>query len=386
MHTETEIKDELYVDYPLEKIAPLDKILFLDIETTGFSAQSSYLYLIGCVYWENKKWHLIQWLASAYAEEKEILNAFFQFAAGFTHLIHFNGNNFDLPYMTQKCRQYGFSYRFDTFEGIDIYRRVAPFRELLGLANCKQKTVEKFLGLTRLDIYNGEDLISVYHDYVSSPSTEERYLLLLHNADDLKGMMQILPILAYYDLFNGKLKAQKVQANYYRSSTGKGQNMLYMKLLLPSALPTSLFFHQNHCYFKGEKEEGYLAVPLYEEEMKFFYANYKDYYYLPAEDCALHKSIAAYVDKEYRQQATAATCYSRKAGIYLPQWDVIAEPFFKREYDSKEMFFEVTDKLKKNRPFFGEYASHVLDNLRRQKALKQQPAHGIIKKEETNQI
>lgn len=370
MHTETEIKDDLYVDYPLEKIAPLDKILFLDIETTGFSAQSSYLYLIGCVYWEKGEWHTVQWLAGTYSEEREILNAFFQFAAGFTHLIHFNGNNFDLPYMTQKCSQYGFSYSFAAFEGIDIYRRVTPYRGLLGLANCKQKTVEKYLGIPRLDIYNGEDLISVYHDYVASPSTEGRYLLLLHNADDLKGMLQILPILAYYDMFNGKLKARKVQANYYNSVTGEGKNMLYMKLLLPSTLPVPLSVHHNHCYFRGEKQEGYLAIPLYEEEMKFFYANYKDYYYLPAEDCALHKSIATYVDKDYRQQATAATCYSRKTSFYLPQWGVIAEPFFKREYDSKEIFFEVTDEVKKDREFFGEYAIHVLEHLRRQKGIK----------------
>ena len=33
--------------YPLEKIAPIDKILFLDIETTGFTAKSSSLYMIG---------------------------------------------------------------------------------------------------------------------------------------------------------------------------------------------------------------------------------------------------------------------------------------------------------------------------------------------------
>lgn len=366
MHTETKVINDLTVDYPLEKIAPLEKILFIDIETTGFSAQSSYLYLIGCVYFENGGWYVIQWLAGTYAEEKEVLHAFFQFAAGYTHLIHFNGNNFDLPYMMQKCAQYGFSYSFDAFEGIDIYRRITPYRELLGLANCKQKTVEKFLGITRLDMYSGEDLISVYHDYASSPSAESRYLMLLHNTDDLKGMLKILPALSYYDLFNEKPKAQKVQANYYSNITGEGQNMLYMKLLLPSSLPASLSIHKNNCFFKGEKLEGYLAVPLYEEEMKFFYANYKDYYYLPAEDCALHKSIAAYVDKEYRQQASAATCYSRKTGVYLPQWEIMVEPFFKREFNSREYFFEVTDEIKKNRQFFTEYASHVLTAIRTQ--------------------
>ena len=38
------------IGYPLEQIAPLDKFLFLDIETTGFTAKSSSLYLIGTAF------------------------------------------------------------------------------------------------------------------------------------------------------------------------------------------------------------------------------------------------------------------------------------------------------------------------------------------------
>jgi len=360
MRTETEILHNFTIKYPLEKIAPLEKILFLDIETTGFQAASSYLYLIGLAYYENKEWHLIQWLADNYEEEKVIINAFFQFSAGFTHLFHYNGNNFDLPFIMQKCAKYGFSYNFDKFIGIDIYRRVTPYRERLGLPNCKQKTVENFLKVKRLDLYDGGDLISVYHDYVSAPSNEGRYLMLLHNSSDLKGMLEIIPILAYHDMLNGKIKARKVQANYFTDIRGKSKNMLYMKLHLPSELPVPISFNNNRCYFKYENNEGYLAVPIYEEEMKYFYANYKEYYYLPAEDTALHKTIAAYVDKEFRTQATAATCYVRKAATFLPQWDVLAEPFFKRSYESKELFFEVTEELKRDREFFGRYAAHVL--------------------------
>ena len=38
------------ITYPLERIAPLRDLLFFDIETTGFSGDTSQLYLIGCVY------------------------------------------------------------------------------------------------------------------------------------------------------------------------------------------------------------------------------------------------------------------------------------------------------------------------------------------------
>ena len=363
MRTETETLQNFKIKYPLEKIAPLEKILFLDIETTGFQAISSHLYMIGLAYYEENEWHLIQWLADTYEEEKTIINAFFQFSEGFTHLFHYNGNNFDLPFILNKCTKYGFSYNFEKFVGIDLYRRIAPYRAKLGLPNCKQKTVEKFLNVKRLDVYDGGDLISVYHDYVKSPSSEACYMMLLHNSSDIKGMLEIIPVLAYHDIFNGKIKARKVQANYFTDIRGKSKNMLYMKLQLPNELPIPVSFNSNRCYFRYDNGEGFLAVPIYDEEMKYFYANYKEYYYLPAEDLALHKTIASYVDKEFREQATAATCYTKKKATFLPQWDVFKEPFFKRDYESKDLFFEVTEELKRDREFFGLYASHVLQAM-----------------------
>ena len=129
------------------------------------------------------------------------------------------------------------------------------------------------------------------------------------------------------------------------------------------SLPVSVSFMGKGCYFKGQDHEGTLIVPIYEEELKYFYANYKDYYYLPTEDVALHKSIASFVDKDYRIQACASNCYTRKISRFLPQWKILMEPFFKREYKSKDLFFELTDDIKKNRELFSIYASHILNEM-----------------------
>lgn len=351
------------LQYPLECIAPLDKCLFLDIETTGFTARSSSLYLIGCAYCNEEGWFVRQWFADTPEEEKEILEAFFEFAKPFSHLLHFNGNNFDLPYLLQKNEQHHLPYNFDKFTGIDIYRRTAPYKYFLKLPNCKQKTVELFLGINRLDTFHGGELISVYHDYVKKPTESDLKALLQHNFDDMQGMLSILPILSYYDLFNGTVRAKKVQANYYRDLKGDKHQEILIKLKFSSPLPVAVSFATSGCYFSGEGMEGSLKVPMYEEEMKYFYTNYKDYYYLPGEDLAMHKSVATFVDKEHRTQASASTCYTRKFSAYLPQWDTIFEPFFKREYKSKELFFELTDELKTDRGAFSVYAKHVLNML-----------------------
>lgn len=363
MYTETTRLDTFTTTYPIEKLAPLEDLLFLDIETTGFTAKSSCLYMIGCAYYEDGCFRIRQWMAESYEQEKDVLIEFFTFAASRKCLIHFNGNNFDLPYLAQKASEYSLPYTFDGFDGVDLYKRIAPYKFFLRLPNCKQKTIEQYLGIGREDPFTGGELIGIYHDYVKSPTALAKNALLTHNREDIAGMLNILPILSYYDIFNGDTKAKKVQANYYTDYAGKRRQELIMTLSLPSPLPVPLSSSVGGCYFKGEDSQASLKVPIYEEELKYFYANYKDYYYLPTEDVALHKSVAGFVDKEHRIQATAATCYTRKFSLYLPQWDLLFTPFFKRDYKSKELFFELTDELKKDRQAFTTYARHVLDMM-----------------------
>lgn len=361
MKMEEIILNNFTLDYPLDRLAPLDQILFLDIETTGLSAANAQLYLIGCAFFKEGNWQIRQWFAQSSEEEPELLKSFFSFAEPYSYLIHYNGNSFDLPFLRKKLLQYDLPYNFNAFEGIDIYKRIQPYRSFLRLPNCKQKTIETFLGIKREDTYSGGELISVYNDYLTSHDYNLYHILLLHNADDMKGMLEILPILSYYDLFNNSIKARRVQANYYKDVHGIDRKELVMTLIFASPLPVAISAMARGCHFKGEGHEGTLIVPIYEEELKYFYANYKDYYYLPTEDAAMHKSIASFVDKEYREQASASNCYTRKYSNYLPQWEILATPFFKREYKSRDLFFELTDDIKKDRELFSAYASHILN-------------------------
>ena len=106
------IKNNLGVlvpNYPIENFCIPDQTLFIDIETTGLYAQSSNLYMIGCIYYETTApsgWHSIQWLATNYDDELNLLKEFAEFAKKYRYLIHFNGNTFDIPYLSKKMEQY----------------------------------------------------------------------------------------------------------------------------------------------------------------------------------------------------------------------------------------------------------------------------------------
>lgn len=354
--------------YPIENICVPAQTLFIDIETTGLYAKSSNLYMIGCAYLNNDdgsaNWCSIQWLATNYDDELNVLEAFVKFAQDYRFLIHFNGNSFDIPYLKHKLEHYQLELDLSRFEGIDIYRRILPYKNFLKLPDCRQKTIEEFLNTAkRDDKYTGGELIEIYHDYVLTRGAESEELLFLHNEEDIKGMLEIVAALAIPDLFHLPVKVTKVQANYYKDISQKQRSEVIMDIKFPSPIPTDISYNANECYFTAQGGDGKLRVPLYEEEMKYFYSNYKDYYYLPEEDTAIHKSVASFVDKNYREQAKASNCYTRKEASYLPQWDAIFTPFFKRSYEDKNLFFELTDEIKTNRETFNLYARHVLENM-----------------------
>ncbi len=362
--------------------------LFLDIETTGLSPKNSDIYLIGCAYYDAGNWHICQFFAESPDQEKEILSAFSEFSKEYKILVHFNGDRFDIPFLQNKFEKHGIDDPFGNMSSLDIYKEIKPYKKQLGLLDCKQKTIELYLGIQREDKYDGGKLIPVYKDYVVSKDAEKLKLLMLHNFEDVKGMFDVLQMLRYREFFSSfenmpkvslrtdaeinasedlmdalPLRAKKVQANYYNDIDGKQKKEVYMKLAVTHTLPSSLSGNLDGCYFKIDGTEAILRVPLYETELKYFYSNYKDYYYLPKEDTAMHKSIASFVDKDYRVKASPENCYTKKEGQYLQEWDLCFSPFFKTDYNDKRYFFDLNENMKKSRIAMSLYACHVISHV-----------------------
>lgn len=346
-------------DY-LKEHFQLSELLFFDIETTGFSAKSTQLYLIGCLYFENDKPVIKQWFAQQKSDESMILCSFFEFMENFKYVINYNGNGFDIPYLLTKCKSYQLPFTFDSIESLDLYRILSPFKQMLKLESLKQKQVESYLEIQREDLYHGGELISVYLDYLKSPSEESKKLLLLHNHDDLEGLLQLCPMLAFWDFKLENSTFQGCEINDYVSLHGTEGKEAIFYFELSSPLPKRISFLKQDFYFSVHGKNCKLKVKAYTGELKYFYPDYKNYYYLPKEDTAIHKSVAFYVDKDFRTKAKAANCYSKKTGVFLPQFQEIVSPYFKIDYFDKILYFEACDTAIENPTLMLAYIYHIL--------------------------
>jgi uncharacterized protein len=308
--------------------------------------------------------------------------------------------------------------------------------------------MESFLGFHRSDPYSGEELIQIYANYLGRKQYEKLHKktnsynntqtkdevpnytkrnntivdtnesqlnivsaaeleksLLLHNLEDIKGLLTIADVLYYTDLFTKDLddlicKSTEFSLEYIIPNEENithslpaickiQLNLCYTypkQLVFSTPLPISYYLKKsnnaepsedntkedtdnNNLKLVVNKDQLTLFIPVYKGELKFFYDNYRDYYYLPKEDTAIHKSVGEYVDKEFKVKAKPATCYIKKSGEFLPQTDFIYTPFFKHNYADKLSFFEIKKELVSD-ACFNTYVQYLLHYMFQNKETK----------------
>ena len=356
---------------------PLRQIAFFDIETTGLSPKASSLYLIGAMFYDpgTEQWMLTQWFADDYRSESLILEAFLTFLQDYRVLYHFNGATFDIPYLTVKCKKHHITpdahcqalfenivhhntTSADTCLSIDLLKEIRPLKKRLSLPKANQTALEQWLGIHREDPFNGGELIEVYAEYMQKKLLQPQHAdalektLLLHNHDDISGMLDVCSILAYDDLFS--------QPDAFRIDTSlfdKEESCIIVRGTLLHPVPVALtlthlwdtisFWSDNvSATLCLEQDQFRLTIPCFCGTLKYFLADYKNYYYLPQEDTAIHKSVAQFVDAAYRKKATAATCYIKKDGFFLPAFHPKDQPddmkHFLFDHKQKPYFIEIT--------------------------------------------
>lgn len=334
--------------------ASTDDFIFFDIETTGLSSKNSICFLIGCLFVEDSKFILRQFFAKTPEDEKDLIIEFIKLIKNYKYLVHFNGSSFDIPFIKERAYIHKLDdslHILDNITGIDLYKTSKSISCLLNLSNYKQKTIEAFLEITRKDRLDGAALIKLYKEYlkdyllcIKTPNDESEKnindklkLMLLHNYEDVDGLTGITSLYSYLELLN---------SNFYLASfSNDNTECIKFNLILNTSIPVPVSLENEAFSLYANNNKMTLTVYTYNNELMHYYSNYKDYYYIPAEDKAIHKSVAFYVDKNHRTQATAANCYIKKNSIFIPHFEEFDFPVFKAGFKSKIDFMELTDKF-----------------------------------------
>lgn len=378
----------------LDKDCRPESFMFFDIETSGLDSRAEFIWLIGAICLEQDNLIMYRFFSEEIGDESRLLEKFHEKLDKHPQLVHYNGDSFDIRFIKTRAELYkgiegiafpATDYFKNTFSH-DLYRLIKKNRELLNCTGIKQKEMELYCGYNRSDRLSGTDLIGMYINYLAAVKVERSRLksycsgadnqkriapyspnicsglpllgnididalynnMLLHNSNDLTGMLMLREVVEYICFINHPKEILIASDN--------GKYTFYIHI--PDTVTAFLEKHGLSAVLK-EKLPGNayyedcrlsLCFSSFDTRLKHFYLNYKDYFYLPAEDMAIHRTVAEFVEVSSRTKATAETCYTWHSGGYIifPPLDLkTAEKagiiLFKEDYYSKRCFISTTE-------------------------------------------
>ena len=346
--------------------------LLLDIETTGLSAARHFIYCIGCSYLSPDKSDSITvqlFFAEKPEQEAELLAALTTLLQTHKRSITFNGNSFDLPFLKKRYEINHIKQPFSDTQSVDLYREACHLKNLIQLPDYKQKSIETFLGCFREDSYTGKELITQYLLYNENPTEELLHNLLLHNGEDVRGMYDLLTMLCYSDFLSGNFQIETVVLSstdqiYYCDITLSVSYVFPQKVTV--VLPEASLMLQG--------KEALISFPVHHGSLRHYFADYKNYYYLPEEQTIIHKSLGSCVDPDHREKATKQNCYLEKTCHYLTHSVPDKCSYLRKDYSDTATYFEFSKvtavpneslhfpdtQLKQLQSFLSSYLKHLL--------------------------
>ena len=191
-----------------------DTFIF-DIETTGLNPRFCKIILIGILYNCQDKTIIKQFFAENENDEKELLTKFVDEIRDLKKHITFNGLAFDIGFINYRLKKHNIDFSLNKEDNFDIFKFVKSFKIPLGLESCSLTNVEKYFGIHREDIINGEKSIKLYEDFIENQNKNIMDTILLHNYEDVYNLSKLINI---KDLVKEKLDLLEISNENYNLS------------------------------------------------------------------------------------------------------------------------------------------------------------------------
>ncbi len=173
------------------KTARLDRICYLDIETTGL--RMSPLFLVGLMYTSGGSLVVDQLFARDYSEEEAVLGFLAECMPRFDILVTFNGITFDVPYIRERITVHRLA-----FAPPPVHIDLLPLaRGVVGARtpNHRLQTLEAhFCKRKRVGDIDGADIPAAYHEFVRTHDAKDMANIVHHNRLDLVTMLQLVTV------------------------------------------------------------------------------------------------------------------------------------------------------------------------------------------------
>ena len=207
-------------------------------------------------------------------------------------IITFNGNAFDLPHLHQKYKAFDLMDPLQGKQYLDLMLRLKPISRFLALPSGKLADFAGFLHLAQPDA--SDEASFRFH-----PGAEDKHEASTPN--DALYTLECMSLLHYADFLDQGARIREVTTDEER---------VIFRLHYPDGFPVGFSVHDSGFHLRfSEDGTVLLSSRICNGSIRYYHTDVKNYWYLPLEGYAIHKSAAQYVDKSRREKAVRENCY-----------------------------------------------------------------------------
>ena len=251
---------------------------------------------------------LISWISEQESDEYEMLTALSDALDSIRRIITFNGNAFDLPHLHQKYKAFDLMDPLQGKQYLDLMLRLKPISRFLALPSGKLADFAGFLHLAQPDgsdevlprpaLPDGSDKV-LQASFHFLPGAEEKHEASTPN--DALYTLECMSLLHYADFLDQGARIREVTTDEER---------VIFRLHYPDGFPVGFSVHDSGFHLRfSEDGTVLLSSRICNGSIRYYHTDVKNYWYLPLEGYAIHKSAAQYVDKSRREKAVRENCY-----------------------------------------------------------------------------
>ena len=235
---------------------------------------------------------LISWISEQESDEYEMLTALSDALDSIRRIITFNGNAFDLPHLHQKYKAFDLMDPLQGKQYLDLMLRLKPISRFLALPSGKLADFAGFLHLAQPDA--SDEASFRFH-----PGAEDKHEASTPN--DALYTLECMSLLHYAEFLDQGARIREVTTDEER---------VIFRLHYPDGFPVGFSVHDSGFHLRfSEDGTVLLSSRICNGSIRYYHTDVKNYWYLPLEGYAIHKSAAQYVDKSRREKAVRENCY-----------------------------------------------------------------------------
>ncbi|MBQ0060102.1 MAG: hypothetical protein KBS83_09175, partial [Lachnospiraceae bacterium] len=177
-----------------------------------------------------------------------------------------------LPYLKRKMKAYGLDSSLDKASQVDLMNR---YKEMSAVFGMPSYHLQDFM--TFLEMPSEASMPEIFQALMSMESYRQALQIKLEEVELMDGEM---PVFRYS---------------------------------VPYTFPKSISYRDGiyHIRFSGDTVS--ISMPIEDNSLRVYFTDPSEYYYLPQEGYAVHKSLSDFVDPSHRVKATRETCFTRLA-------------------------------------------------------------------------